>query len=203
MGEALYVDGCYFDHSCAPSIERWTYGRQLEFRAMRRIDTSLEAPLSYYIDIAWPRSVRQRQLRDGWFFECKCTKCESIDDETFDYRLYRTWRETLNHTNVDVDLKIRLIRMHEIVYGEHNQFKTLTMAHLLINQLRNPPKNLTNQKTWMTDVKLLETQLETEFRITHGKDHPMYRTYIIDIRLQLYRQLKTKFGIDLKKLNAN
>ena len=200
MGEALYVDAAALDHSCAPSVERWTYGRILQCRAMRRIDTSIEAPLVYYIDVAYPRDVRRHQLKLGWFFDCQCSKCSTVDDHDFDYRLYRTWRETLNHTNVDLDLKQRLVKMHEFVYGDHNQFKTLTMAHLLINRLQSPPKNRCDHKSWFNQIKQLESSLDREFKVTHGKDHPMYRIYMIDVRLKLYKQLKSKLNIDFKRL---
>ncbi|KAF3938630.1 hypothetical protein ABW19_dt0203004 [Dactylella cylindrospora] len=76
------------NHSCAPNVfHRYNpFINRLTVHALRDIEPGEEL-LTSYIDICHPTVVR-RQLLKHWGFRCRCTACDSPDDEE-DYRRKR------------------------------------------------------------------------------------------------------------------
>jgi SET and MYND domain-containing protein len=66
---------CSANHSCDPNTIVVFNQPTLVVRAMRPIPSGEEIFIKY-IDITNPRSVRQSELLDQYYFECKCSKCE-------------------------------------------------------------------------------------------------------------------------------
>lgn len=73
--------GVYFDpfavlanHSCEPNAFVGMDGPKLQFRALNAISKDEEITISY-IDNTNPFHIRQMELKDRYFFDCKCIKC--------------------------------------------------------------------------------------------------------------------------------
>ena len=53
-------------------------GRRLQFVAIRDIAEGEELCISYGPSVeAMDVEHRQKELMDGWFFECRCSRCEA------------------------------------------------------------------------------------------------------------------------------
>jgi SET and MYND domain-containing protein len=66
---------CSANHSCDPNTVVVFNQPALVVRALRPIAAGEEIFIKY-IDITNPRSVRQAELLDQYYFTCKCSKCE-------------------------------------------------------------------------------------------------------------------------------
>ena len=65
---------CSANHSCEPNaVAVFNQPKQL-LRAIKPIKKGEEISMKY-VDVSNPFSVRQAQLRESYFFRCKCSKC--------------------------------------------------------------------------------------------------------------------------------
>ncbi|KAK7542872.1 uncharacterized protein J3D65DRAFT_615241 [Phyllosticta citribraziliensis] len=79
---ALYPIGVGVDpfascanHSCEPNAFVVLEGTKLCYRALRPISKDEEISMSY-VDDKCPFFQRQKELRDRYYFDCKCSKCQ-------------------------------------------------------------------------------------------------------------------------------
>ncbi|KAK7521644.1 hypothetical protein IWZ03DRAFT_98539 [Phyllosticta citriasiana] len=63
------------NHSCEPNAFVVLEGSKLYFRALKPISKDEEIFMSY-VDDKYPFLHRQKELRDRYYFDCKCSKCE-------------------------------------------------------------------------------------------------------------------------------
>lgn len=77
VGKGLYLDLCAYDHSCAPDTIFYSIGfKSILVGLEPKADISDNKKSFYsYVDLMATFSQRQKQLRDTWFFECKCQRC--------------------------------------------------------------------------------------------------------------------------------
>ncbi|KAG2502217.1 hypothetical protein HYH03_000703 [Edaphochlamys debaryana] len=72
---ALYRAACRINHSCRPSAAyHFRPGGQLLARLTADLAEGQEVTLAY-VDLAWPRFRRRRQLGDKYGFACACARC--------------------------------------------------------------------------------------------------------------------------------
>ena len=64
-----------FNHSCDPNAYIIMDGAEVNVRSLKPIKKDEEIFISY-IDTTNPYSRRQHELKQRWFFTCKCTKCQ-------------------------------------------------------------------------------------------------------------------------------
>ncbi|KAH9516700.1 hypothetical protein DERF_007426 [Dermatophagoides farinae] len=95
IGRALYLGASIFDHSCCPDLYYQFDGLKIYFIASRDIilrvsnmieeisdtndeDGAQDVNQLYisYIDEILPVWERQRILKSGYYFECRCTRCQ-------------------------------------------------------------------------------------------------------------------------------
>lgn len=84
-GTGLYSLACMMNHSCEPSV-KVLYPEDGMGRGEARIVTLGQLQegqelLISYIDTRWTRSRRQRELLDGYRFECRCERCNREGQE--------------------------------------------------------------------------------------------------------------------------
>lgn len=82
-GSEFFGYGCwpaasYFNHSCAPNVEKMREGRAWEFRAGRDVGTGEELCITYLSgeERRLSRGKRMLTLKRNWGFECACERCE-------------------------------------------------------------------------------------------------------------------------------
>ncbi|PVH95981.1 SET domain-containing protein [Periconia macrospinosa] len=84
-GSEFFGYGCwpaasYFNHSCAPTIEKNREGRVWYFRAGRDIEKGDELCITYLSgeERRLSRGKRMQILKRNWGFECGCERCEAL-----------------------------------------------------------------------------------------------------------------------------
>ncbi|KAF3001291.1 hypothetical protein E8E13_004580 [Curvularia kusanoi] len=65
----------HFNHSCDPNAYIIMDGAEVHVRSLKPIKKDEEIFISY-IDTTNPYYRRQHELKQRWFFTCKCTKCQ-------------------------------------------------------------------------------------------------------------------------------
>jgi hypothetical protein len=65
----------HFNHSCDPNAYIIMDGAEVNVRSLKPIKKDDEIFISY-IDTTNPYSRRQHELKQRWFFTCKCAKCQ-------------------------------------------------------------------------------------------------------------------------------
>ena len=65
----------HFNHSCDPNAYIIMDGAEVNVRSLKPIKENEEIFISY-IDATNPYHRRQHELKQRWFFTCKCTKCQ-------------------------------------------------------------------------------------------------------------------------------
>jgi hypothetical protein len=77
FGYAMYPCASYFNHSCSPNLQKRRIGRFYTFTTCREVEEGEELCISYLGGAERELDTRSRQgrLKDGWFFDCSCTRC--------------------------------------------------------------------------------------------------------------------------------
>lgn len=80
FGYGCWPAASYFNHSCAPTIEKSREGRVFNFRAARDIAKGEELSITYLSSEERKMSRGQRMmiLKTNWGFECGCDRCETL-----------------------------------------------------------------------------------------------------------------------------
>ncbi|GAA5848967.1 hypothetical protein JCM9279_004679 [Rhodotorula babjevae] len=93
LGVSISPLTALFNHSCAPNAvvvfpsfpSSPTTSRHMHVVALRPIQPGDEVVTSY-VDLALPRDVRQKELRELYKFECRCEACEGGEGQEVDPR---------------------------------------------------------------------------------------------------------------------
>ena len=60
---------------CSPNVRKEREGRTLRFVTTKEIEVGEEVCISYGHVDAMSRVERQKELLEGWYFECRCSRC--------------------------------------------------------------------------------------------------------------------------------
>lgn len=74
VGLGVFPQGALFNHSCKPNCVVSFHGRQMNVHAIADIAQNEELLVSY-VDVLASSSTRQRELRESYFFSCRCDRC--------------------------------------------------------------------------------------------------------------------------------
>ncbi|KAH9840107.1 SET domain-containing protein [Rhodofomes roseus] len=85
MGFAVYPKPSFFNHHCSPNVTKIRKGRTLGFVTTRPIEAGEELCISYGHVEMMSLQERQRELREGWFFDCRCSRCVA-EAETHNFK---------------------------------------------------------------------------------------------------------------------
>ncbi|XP_074286472.1 uncharacterized protein LOC141611756 isoform X2 [Silene latifolia] len=87
VGQAVYLSGSLFNHSCVPNIHAYFISRTLLIRATEFVHTGNPLELSYGPEVG-QSGYRQRLqfIRDNYSFKCQCNGCTLVNfpDLVFD-----------------------------------------------------------------------------------------------------------------------
>jgi hypothetical protein len=84
-GSEFFGYGCwpaasYFNHSCAPNVEKKRVGRVWEFRTGKDMEVGEELCITYLSgeERKLSRGKRMLTLKRNWGFDCGCDRCEPV-----------------------------------------------------------------------------------------------------------------------------
>jgi hypothetical protein len=77
FGYGCWPSASYFNHSCAPNVDKERDGRVWLFRAARDIEEGEQLCITYLSgqERKLGREQRMKLLRENWGFECACQRC--------------------------------------------------------------------------------------------------------------------------------
>ena len=120
-GTAVFFPTSLINHSCEPNAFIKFAGNKQYLLANQEIQEGEEITISY-IDHAYPERIyRQRLLRDGYFFDCICERCQKEKDVKTDVVLYSIAEsgselENLNQESLDMEKQGKYHSALEIVH---------------------------------------------------------------------------------------
>ncbi|XP_048213469.1 histone-lysine N-methyltransferase SMYD3 [Perognathus longimembris pacificus] len=98
VGVGLYPSMSLLNHSCDPNCSIVFNGPHLLLRAVRDIKAGEELTICY-LDVLMTSEERREQLRDQYYFECDCIRCQTKDKDadmlTGDEHVWKEVRESL------------------------------------------------------------------------------------------------------------
>ncbi|XP_038209258.1 SET and MYND domain-containing protein 4 [Zerene cesonia] len=95
---AVFPTLALFNHSCDPGVVRYFCGPYIVVRAVKNIRKGEEVAENYGpIFTTMPKDKRQAQLKDQYWFDCKCLPCEQ------DWPLYEKMTENYMRFKCDSD----------------------------------------------------------------------------------------------------
>ena len=77
VGAGLYSTLSILNHSCDPNVFVVFQGTKAILKAARKIIPGEEL-LHSYVDLADSKSLRQKRLKETYFFDCRCSRCMSV-----------------------------------------------------------------------------------------------------------------------------
>ena len=80
IASGLYLGYSSFDHSCAPNASWINVGKEMVVRAIEDVENLSEIRISYF-DCYEKTQKRRRYLRERYFFDCKCVRCEDPNSD--------------------------------------------------------------------------------------------------------------------------
>ena len=76
VGRAVYPQGSYFNHSCAPNVVRVRMGREMSFFTVKPVSKGQELCITYVNQVRLQnRTDRRALLREEYHFDCNCSVC--------------------------------------------------------------------------------------------------------------------------------
>ena len=83
IGSALYLGASAIDHSCQPNALWINNGKELVLRTISEVEefSDLRVPYIGVHDLCNSTDHRQIELHENYWFECKCPRCESKEDD--------------------------------------------------------------------------------------------------------------------------
>ncbi|KAI0716018.1 hypothetical protein C8T65DRAFT_572430, partial [Cerioporus squamosus] len=81
LGFAVYPIASLFNHHCSPNVRKERGGRRLRFLTTRSVAEGEELCISYghVENMTW--TERQKELLEGWYFICRCSRCTAEEPE--------------------------------------------------------------------------------------------------------------------------
>lgn len=139
VGQAVYVAGSFFNHSCQPNIHAYFLSRTLYVQATEYILAGSELEISYGPQVGqWDCKDRQRLLEDRYSFTCQCTGCSELNVPDLVINAYRCTK--LNCLGVILDhtvsrcekRKLKLLLDAPTVYSSspHKKVEKLNDANI-------------------------------------------------------------------------
>ncbi|KAJ8482446.1 hypothetical protein ONZ51_g5361 [Trametes cubensis] len=75
LGFAVYPRASFFNHHCAPNVQKEREGRILRFLTTCGVEAGEELCISYGHVESMDLQTRRQELLEGWYFECRCSRC--------------------------------------------------------------------------------------------------------------------------------
>ena len=80
VASGLYLGYSSLDHSCVPNVIRFNVGKEMVVRTIEDVENLSEIRISYINEIEKTHE-RQKILKENYFFDCKCLRCEDPNSD--------------------------------------------------------------------------------------------------------------------------
>ncbi|SCU94528.1 LADA_0G09076g1_1 [Lachancea dasiensis] len=77
LGYWVLPEASFFNHSCAPNLEKCRRGNCMTFKLTTPVHKNQELCVDYKGILHLPVQERRNVLKDNWFFDCGCDRCLS------------------------------------------------------------------------------------------------------------------------------
>jgi len=114
----IYPFAAMLNHRCGPNACAATNGKTLGVRAVRRIEPGEEISISY-IDALENRQTRGEKLKDTYYFDCNCERCDELH-ETEQLKVARLNDEIKDHS-YEYIVRFSLDILKRIKHSKDNQ----------------------------------------------------------------------------------
>ena len=82
IGTGLYIGASAIDHSCSPNAVYVTKnGKDLSVRAIEKVNKFSDVRICY-INVKGDTNTRKKELKEHYFFDCKCRLCQDKDQDS-------------------------------------------------------------------------------------------------------------------------
>lgn len=76
IGTGLYLGASVVDHSCNPNAVAIFYGTEINLRLLEDVNDFDWSKVNIsYIELMNTPAERRKELKDGYYFHCTCTRC--------------------------------------------------------------------------------------------------------------------------------
>ncbi|CAH0493555.1 unnamed protein product [Peronospora farinosa] len=87
LGIGIYPDGALFNHDCDPNCIVSFKGREMLVHVVKDVGVGQELTVSY-IELLQSTKARRSELRESYFFDCECLRCqagrkEEVEDDWY------------------------------------------------------------------------------------------------------------------------
>lgn len=181
VGAGLYIETSIFDHSCQPNSFAAFDGINMSLRATTSIAQNEPIHVAYQ-NILESRNLRREKLRSDYYFDCNCTRCSNVDDETdancekimsLTSKMEKFDKFTLTNVSEEekesnrkkiVQMYTELINLSEKVRGKYHPFVSREKLTCLLFATK-----------FGIDVAFKIEEIIAEYAISHGCNDPVLR----------------------------
>ncbi|KAH9426983.1 hypothetical protein DERP_011652 [Dermatophagoides pteronyssinus] len=119
IGSGVYLAESKLNHSCLPNAIIIYDGYRIAIEALESIKSGDEISISY-LDLKYPKNIRQKELFRYYYFVCKCQRCEKSDSINCDklYRLLQKFKQLFDENNwiKSYELGLKIFYMLKRIY---------------------------------------------------------------------------------------
>lgn len=76
LGYMVHPEASYFNHSCSPNVLKRREGRVMRYVLARDVSCGQQLCIDYKDILHLCVAERRTTLKENWFFDCKCDRCE-------------------------------------------------------------------------------------------------------------------------------
>jgi hypothetical protein len=178
IGSAISVEASIFNHSCCPNAAFVWDGLQLELRALREIPGNQEITVNY-IDLRKPKNERKSELKELYYFDCRCERCCSDDDDLHLWNQMKAFQEQIKEieSNVSItdvtkakEIYLTDLKLLPIYCNFCGDFHPIVTQHLI----ETMKKGIAFKNTEMDSFDFVYEKLRESLIVTHGKGHSLF-----------------------------
>ncbi|RAL52269.1 hypothetical protein DM860_016118 [Cuscuta australis] len=105
VGQAIYLEGSMFNHSCRPNAHAYFLSRTLYVRTTETVAAGSELEISYGPQVGqWDYKDRQKILREHYSFDCQCRGCSQLNLSDLSINAYKCAKQDCEGVVLDCTL---------------------------------------------------------------------------------------------------
>ncbi|CAH9090680.1 unnamed protein product [Cuscuta epithymum] len=119
VGQAIYLLGSMFNHSCRPNSHAYFLSRTLHVRITDSVSVGSELEISYGPQVGqWDHKDRQKILRDNYSFSCQCSGCSQLNLSDLYINAYKCAKPDCDGAVLDSTLTSYVKQKVDPIFGD-------------------------------------------------------------------------------------